>query len=206
MCLGRRPLATVKAVLGKTYVVLCLHFMWILLVAYKQLYIRIRPSVRPSIPPSFRRLRFFLTAEFKPKGDLTSINAPAQRTRLIMVNCASYLGLIRGRFEIIGKFENIGRNLFGNGRVDVDVFQYFWLIKRVAAANLQLGRQVRNGNWEKKIKQGRHPPNSGEKPLSLRFTWIYLKFRYFRIVKKMRYGPTDQRTDGRTNELTHVRD
>ena len=39
-------------------------------------------SVRPSVGPSVRlsvRNAFFLTAEFKPKSDLTSINAPAQR-------------------------------------------------------------------------------------------------------------------------------
>ena len=30
--------------------------------------------------------RFFLTTEFKPKSDLTPINAPAQRT-LLMLSC-----------------------------------------------------------------------------------------------------------------------
>ena len=38
-------------------------------------------SVRRSVGPSVSR--FFLTAEFKPKSDLTSINAPAQRSRLL---------------------------------------------------------------------------------------------------------------------------
>ena len=61
------------------------------LVANKQLYIRVCPSIGPSvgpsvglsIVPSFRHA-FFLTAEFKPKSDLTSINAPAQRSQLML--------------------------------------------------------------------------------------------------------------------------
>ena len=50
----------------------------------------VRPSVRrsvgPSVRPSFRRsvTRFFQSAELKPKCDLTSINAPAQHSRLIL--------------------------------------------------------------------------------------------------------------------------
>ena len=46
----------------------------------------VRRSVRRSVGPSVGRsvTRFFLTAEFKPISDLTSINAPAQRTRLIL--------------------------------------------------------------------------------------------------------------------------
>ena len=40
---------------------------------------RVCPSVGPSVGPWSMVSRFFLTAEFKPKSDLTSINAPAQR-------------------------------------------------------------------------------------------------------------------------------
>ena len=49
----------------------------IFFVANKRLYNRVCPSVGPSVT------RFFQTAEFKPKIDLTSINAPAQRSRLL---------------------------------------------------------------------------------------------------------------------------
>ena len=40
----------------------------------------VRPSVRPSVRGS---VRWSGVSEFKPKSDLTSINAPAQRLRLI---------------------------------------------------------------------------------------------------------------------------
>ena len=48
-----------------------LTFWHMFLVANKRLYIRVCPSVRRSI------MRFFQTAELKPKGDLTSINTSA---------------------------------------------------------------------------------------------------------------------------------
>ena len=58
------------------------------LVANKRLYKRLCPSVSPSVRPSVRGsvgpwVRRSRVSEFKPKSDLTSINAPAQRSRLI---------------------------------------------------------------------------------------------------------------------------
>ena len=50
------------------------------LVANKRLYKRLCPSVCRSVGPWVGRSR---VSEFKPKSDLTSINAPAQRSRLI---------------------------------------------------------------------------------------------------------------------------
>ena len=47
----------------------------------------VRRSIRPSVGPSVRGPScVFLNAEFKPKSNLTSINAPAQRSRLY-VSC-----------------------------------------------------------------------------------------------------------------------
>ena len=65
-----------------TSVPLLLHTSFI--VANKRLYKRLCPSVRPSVCPSIcPSVRPSGISEFKPKSDLTSINAPAQRSRLI---------------------------------------------------------------------------------------------------------------------------
>ena len=53
------------------------HQIAVFLVANKRTYIRVCPSVRPSVGNAF------FIMEFKPNSDLTSINAPAQRSRLI---------------------------------------------------------------------------------------------------------------------------
>ena len=45
------------------------------LVANMRLYFRVCPSIGRSVRNAF----FFVTAEFKPKSDLTSVNAPAKR-------------------------------------------------------------------------------------------------------------------------------
>ena len=67
------------------------------LIANKGFYIRVclsvHPSVHPSVCPSVHRLvswsvcwlRIFFIVAFKPKSDLISINAPAQRSRLILL-------------------------------------------------------------------------------------------------------------------------
>ena len=56
----------------------------VFLVVNKRIYKRLCPSVRWSIGPSVGLLvRPLPIKEFKPKSDLTSINAPAQRLQLI---------------------------------------------------------------------------------------------------------------------------
>ena len=78
---------------------------------------RIHPSVRPLVGPSVH-LTFFFSAEFKPKSDLTSINAPAQHSRL-NVSC------IRTNYGILGVMR-VGTNHYGFTRL----FSIIWYFTR----------------------------------------------------------------------------
>ena len=90
-------------------------FLSLFLVADTQLYKRLCPSVRRSIGPWVGPSR---VSEFKPKSDLTSINAPAQRSRLIWLciglelitenrpnplGLAEYVPMLKKRLYLKGK-------------------------------------------------------------------------------------------------------
>ena len=64
----------------------------------------VRPSVGRSVRRSVRPSPVFFIAEFKPKSDLTSINAPAQRLRLIWSYMVVYLALFLTHFSLLFKF------------------------------------------------------------------------------------------------------